>query len=88
MGEHTVSTEHITGQSQTFRKSLLADVTALERMIETGRIETGVRRIGAEQEMFLLDHAMRPAPVAVDVLKNANDCRLTTEIGKRSGNPT
>ena len=39
-------------------KSLLADVMALEQMIETGRIETGVRRIGAEQEMFLVDHAM------------------------------
>jgi len=82
MGEHNVSTEHITGQSQAFMKSLLADVAALERMIETGRIESGVRRIGAEQEMFLLDHAMRPAPVVLDVLKNANDHRLTTEIGK------
>jgi CBS domain-containing protein/gamma-glutamyl:cysteine ligase YbdK (ATP-grasp superfamily) len=63
-------------------KSLLTDVSALERMIETGRIESGVRRIGAEQEMFLIDRAMRPAPVATEVLKNANDYRLTTEIGK------
>jgi CBS domain-containing protein len=82
MGEHNVSTEQFVGQSQAFMKSLLADVAALERMIETGRIESGVRRIGAEQEMFLLDGAMRPAPVAPDVLKNANDNRLTTEIGK------
>jgi CBS domain-containing protein/gamma-glutamylcysteine synthetase len=82
MGEHNVSTEHLVGQSQAFMKSLLADVAALERMIETGRIESGVRRIGAEQEMFLLDRLMRPAPVALDVLKNANDHRLTTEIGK------
>ena len=63
-------------------RSLLTDVSALERMIEAGRIESGVRRIGAEQEMFLIDRAMRPAPVAMDVLKNANDHRLTTEIGK------
>jgi len=82
MGEHNVSTEHGSRQSQAFMKSLLADVSALERMIETGRIESGVRRIGAEQEMFLIDRAMRPAPVAVEVLKTANDPRLMTEIGK------
>ena len=81
MGENNVSTEHDSRQSQSFMKSLLADVSALERMIELGRIETGVRRIGAEQEMFLVDQAMRPAPVAMEVLKNAGDHRLTTEIG-------
>ena len=82
MGEHNVSTEHDSRQAQAFMKSLLADVSALERMIETGRIESGVRLIGAEQEMFLIDRAMRPAPVALEVLKNANDRRLTTELGK------
>jgi len=45
----------------------------LERMIETGGIEKGVRHIGAEQEPLLIDRAMRPAPVAVEVLKNAKD---------------
>jgi CBS domain-containing protein/gamma-glutamylcysteine synthetase len=82
MGEQNVSTEHDSRQAQAFTKALLADLSALERMIETGGIESGVRRIGAEQEMFLIDRAMRPASVAVEVLKNANDHRLTTEIGK------
>jgi CBS domain-containing protein len=82
MGEQNVLTGHDGRQAQAFMKSLLADVMALERMIESGRIETGVRRIGAEQEMFLVDRAMRPAPVASDILKTANDSRLTTEIGK------
>src|SRR5262245_3520545 len=82
MGDHNVFAKHDSRQSRAFLKSLLADVSALERMIETGRIESGVRRIGAEQEMFLIDRAMRPAPVAVEVLKTANDHRLTTEIGK------
>ncbi|HKX30984.1 MAG TPA: hypothetical protein VJ302_25065 [Blastocatellia bacterium] len=52
MGEPDVSTEHGLQQSLSFMKSLLADLAALERMIETGRIETDVRRIGAEQESF------------------------------------
>jgi len=82
MGEHNVSTERDSRQAQAFMRSLLTDVSALERMIEAGRIESGVRRIGAEQEMFLIDRAMRPAPVVIEVLKNANDHRLTTEIGK------
>jgi CBS domain-containing protein/gamma-glutamylcysteine synthetase len=82
MGEHNISTEYDSRQAQAFMRSLLTDVSALERMIEAGRIESGVRRIGAEQEMFLIDRAMRPAPVATEVLKNANDHRLTTEIGK------
>jgi hypothetical protein len=47
-----------------FVKALLTDVHALERMIDDGRIESGVRRIGAEQEMFLVDRAMQPAKLA------------------------
>ena len=82
MGEHNISTEHDSRQAQAFMRSLLTDVSALERMIEAGRIESGVRRIGAEQEMFLIDRAMRPAPRAMEVLKRAGDCRLTTEIGR------
>lgn len=82
MGEHNVSVNQDSRQEQAFMKSLLADLAALEQMIVTGKIERGVRRIGAEQEMFLVDSSMCPAPVAVDVLKFANDDRLTTEIGK------
>lgn len=82
MGEHNVSADRDPHREQAFMKSLLADLAALERMIESGKIETGVRRIGAEQEMFLVDRAMRPAPVALEVLQAAADERLTTEIGK------
>ena len=39
-------------------------------------------RIGAEQEMFLIDRYLRPAPVSLEVLKQANDARLTTEIAR------
>lgn len=82
MGEHNVSVNRDSRQEQAFMKSLLADLAALEKMITTGKIESGVRRIGAEQEMFLVDSAMRPAPIALNVLNFANDERLTTEIGK------
>ncbi len=82
MGEHNISSMHDLQQSQQFMHALLNDLTALERMIESGRIETGVRRIGAEQEMFLVDAGMRPASVAPQVLDALNEPRLTTEIGR------
>ena len=82
MGGHNVSVNQGPRQEQAFMKSLLADLAALEQMIVTGKIERGIRRIGAEQEMFLINHSMRQAPVALEVLQLANDNRLTTEIGK------
>src|SRR5947207_5870324 len=82
MGEHYVEQEIDERKLQAFTESLLADLRALEFMLEHGLIETGVRRIGAEQEMFLVDRNMRPASVALDVLDRAHDPRLTTEIAK------
>lgn len=82
MGEHNVSAQHDEQQAQLFMKALLNDLTALEQLIERGLIEQGVRRIGAEQEMFLVDEAMRPLPVAPQVLQHLNEPRLTTEIGR------
>jgi len=51
-------------------------------MLQDGRLENGVTRIGAEQEMFLVDRYFRPAPVSLAVLEQANDSRLTTEIAR------
>ena len=51
-------------------------------MLDAGMFEKTERRIGAEQEMFFVDSAMRPAPLAVQVIEAAADPRLTTEIGK------
>lgn len=60
-------------ERQAFMKRLLRDVRALEQMIDTGMIETGVRRIGAEQELFLVDSAYRATPSAEDVLARIED---------------
>jgi len=82
MGEHTVERvdeEHL----RAFMRALLEDLRALEEMIAAGVVEEGVRRVGAEQEMFLVGQRdLRPAPVSPEVLKRANDARLTTEIAK------
>src|ERR1700694_4044518 len=82
MGEHDVDTQFDEQKSQAFMKALLEDLRALEYMIATGGFETGMTRIGAEQEMFLVDRNLRPAPISLEVLAKAKDSRLTTEIAR------
>src|SRR4026209_540500 len=82
MGDHNVEQQVDEKKSQSFMKALLEDLRALAFMLEDGRVESGVTRIGAEQEMFLIDRHLRPAPVSLEVLKEAGDARLTTEIAR------
>lgn len=82
MGEHDVVQDLDELKEQMFMKALLDDLRALDYMLDNDLIETGVRRIGAEQEMFLVDEHLRPAPVSVEVLQHAADPRLTTEIAR------
>src|ERR1043165_3037868 len=82
MGEHNVEKHVDEKKSQAFMKALLEDLSALAYMLENGCIERGVTRIGAEQEMFLIDRYLQPAPVSLEVLKHAHDPRLTTEIAR------
>jgi CBS domain-containing protein/gamma-glutamyl:cysteine ligase YbdK (ATP-grasp superfamily) len=82
MGEHSVPQNVDEKKSQAFMKALLEDLRALAFMLQAGRVENGITRIGAEQEMFLIDRYMRPAPVSLEVLEQANDPRLTTEIAR------
>jgi CBS domain-containing protein/gamma-glutamylcysteine synthetase len=82
MGEHNVEQQFDQRKLQAFTKALLDDLRALDYMLDNNKMESDVRRIGAEQEMFLIDRNLRPAPVAAEVLKQANDARLTTEIAR------
>ena len=67
MGEHQPSAAGAT-ELRTFMQSVLEDIRVLERMIEDGLIERDVRRIGAEQELFLVDESWRPMPLQDAVL--------------------
>src|SRR6476620_2941315 len=82
MGEHNDEQKLDERKLQEFIQALLADLRALAFMLEEGRIESNVRRIGAEQEMFLVDRSLRPASLALEVLERANESRLTTEIAR------
>ncbi len=82
MGQHHVELELGELSQRLYMQALLDDLRALDYMLDNGLIETGVRRIGAEQELFLIDRDFRPAPLAMEVLQDAKDPRLTTEIAR------
>ena len=81
MGEQNVRQNTDEATHQAFMKALLNEVRALEALLEAGLVETGVRRIGAEQEMFLINRAHQPAMRALDVLEHIEDERFTHELG-------
>jgi CBS domain-containing protein len=81
MGEQNVKPNLDEAERQEFMKSLLDEVQALELMLEKGIIESGKRRIGAEQEMFIINRAHKPALRALDILETIEDDRFTHEIG-------
>ena len=81
MGTQDVQKERDAEVLRQFTRKLLSELRAMEKMIEEGIIETGVRRIGAEQEVFLVRPDWRPAPVAMDVLAHLEDDEhFTTEL--------
>ena len=82
MTSHAVTSEMGKGSARAFSKALLKDLQALEKMLENGLIESGVRRFGCEQEMFLVDRAWRPAPVAMEVLERLDGEAFTTELAR------
>jgi len=82
MGRHDVQETSNGEELRLFSRSLLRDLRAFEQMLDEGLFETEVRRIGAEQEMFLVDHDFRPALNAMEVLELIDDPHFTTELGK------
>jgi CBS domain-containing protein len=64
-----------------FVRSLLTDLRALEQLQRENLFERGVTRIGAEQEVFLVNKAYGPAPGALDALAALQDPHFTTELG-------
>jgi CBS domain-containing protein/gamma-glutamyl:cysteine ligase YbdK (ATP-grasp superfamily) len=82
VGELNVDEVHDGEELRRFTKRVLDDLETLERICADGRIESGIRRIGAEQEMFLIDRAGRPASLGPEVLAALADSRYTTELGR------
>ena len=81
MGEQNVEQNSDEATRRAFLKALLNEVRAMEEMLDAGMFERDIRRIGAEQEMFLVDRAYRPAMTAMQMLEGMDDPRFTHELG-------
>jgi CBS domain-containing protein len=82
MGEQDVRRESEAEEIRVFLKHLLNDVRAFEKMLEDDLFERDIRRIGAEQELFLVNEHWRPAPIATEVLELVDDEHFTTELAR------
>ena len=76
-----VKAEGDAASTRAFMRNVLADLRALDRMLIEKRFEKGVRRIGAELEMFLTDKAFQAAPASLKMLEKIDDPHFTTELG-------
>ncbi|MFZ1749303.1 MAG: CBS domain-containing protein [Saprospiraceae bacterium] len=84
MGEQKVSLVSDQKQMQKFVKCLLNDVNALEYMLNNDWFESDIQRIGAEQEMVMVDKdTFKPALIAMEALdKMEHYPWVETELAK------
>ncbi len=84
MGEQRVSKVTDQKQMQKFVKSLLKDVQALEHMLENDWFEKGITRMGAEQEMVIVQQdTFKPNCIAMEALDKMKEYDwVETELAK------
>jgi len=82
MGEHRVHDTSDERRTRAFVRAMLDDIRALEILIEQDLIERDVRRVGVEQEMYIVDAQGFPAPISDQVLEHLSDDRFTTELAR------
>lgn len=80
MGDYNVTAISDRRQLQEFMSYLLKDIQALDRMLREAWFETDIIRIGAEQEMCLVDYYWKPKHINLEALKVINDEKFTSEL--------
>ena len=69
-------------ERQTFMTHLLDDIRAFEAMLANNQFESGVQRIGAEQEMVFVDSTFCPAFVGPEIYRKLDKPFITTEYAR------
>lgn len=82
MGNQVVSSATDSAVRTAFTRHLLNDVHCLELMLERDIIESGISRIGAEQEFCLITKNWRPQNNADLILNDLNDSHFTNELAR------
>ena len=82
MGQDTSNSKHTRNKHLHFVSALLEDITALEKMIADGLLESDIERIGAEQEICIVNENFSPGDNSIDLLQKIQDPQFTTELAK------
>ncbi len=82
MGEERVKLADDNEQVQTFMKHVLRDMRALKTMLDEDWFETDILRIGAEQELCMVDPHGKVFPKSMEVLEALGEGNYTTEFAR------
>jgi CBS domain-containing protein len=82
MGEQKLTLAKDPESRKLFLKHLLHDVEAIELMLKNNQLESGITRIGAEQEFCLVDRYFKPSKHAANVLQKIDDEHFTSELAR------
>ena len=80
MGSQSVTAIKTQKERQEFLHHLLRDIEAFTFMLDHNLFESGIQRVGAEQEICIVDKNYRPSRNALEILKKINDPHYTTEL--------
>jgi CBS domain-containing protein len=80
MGDLNVHSVRSKAEQQQFMRFLFKDLKAMERMLREEWFETDLIRIGAEQEMCLVDRYYKPIHLNLEALKAIGDESFTSEL--------
>lgn len=80
MGEQVHSAGKSLRKRQEFISILLKDIEALEYMIHNNMFEVNPERIGAEQEICIVNQDWTPADNSLQILEDINHPSFTTEL--------
>lgn len=82
MGEERVKLADDNEQVQTFMKHVLRDLRALKTMLDDDWFETDTMRIGAEQELCMVNSHGKVFPKSMEVLEALGEGNYTTEFAR------
>ena len=82
MGDFAVHSIQSPEMRNAFLRHLLRDVEAMERMLTEQQFEANPLRVGAEQELCVIDPDFTPSRGAPEILERSTDPHLTSEIAR------
>ncbi|TAI47112.1 CBS domain-containing protein [Flagellimonas allohymeniacidonis] len=80
MGEKNVTRHTDALEKQIFEQHLVKDVKALEMLLDRQLFEDDIVRIGAEQELCIIDKHNQPYDINLKLLEEINDPHFTSEL--------